>query len=477
MKICAAYIRVSTDDQLEYSPESQRQLIRDYAKKNDMLLPNEFIFEDEGISGRKADKRPGFQNMISTAKTSPQPFDTILVWKYSRFARNQEESIVYKSLLKKEYGIDVISVSEPIIDGPFGSLIERIIEWMDEYYSIRLSGEVRRGMTERVNQGKIVSRAAFGYTFDNGSYIIVPNEAEIVNLIFKQYLSDKPFRSIARYINELGVKTKQGGDWDARGIKYILQNPVYIGMVRWLSEGQNDYHNSSTISNETMLIQGIHEPIISKEMFEEVGKKLKLTQMQYSKYQRQEHGSKGAWLLQGLVKCPECGGTFTHSAGGLNCSRYVHQKCNKSSHTNEQGLEQLVIYTIPNDFKTFNFEVVRKDIEEINERAIIENRIKKEEQILARVKSAYENGIDTISEYRENKKACQSRIDNLKSKLSAIKVKPIDKNKFANQVKKKIKLLSSNKVSTAEKNQILRSFVDRIVYHKEDKSIDVYYYI
>ena len=78
--------------------------------------------------------------MIAEAKSKEHPFDVILVWKYSRFARNQEESIVYKSMLKRE-NVDVISVSEPISDDPFGSLIERIIEWMDEYYSIRLSGE------------------------------------------------------------------------------------------------------------------------------------------------------------------------------------------------------------------------------------------------------------------------------------------------------------------------------------------------
>lgn len=86
--------------------------------------------------------------MISLAKQKPPLFSAVLVWKFSRFARNQEESIFYKSLLRKN-GIEVISVSEPVDDGPFGKLIERIIEWSDEYYSIRLSGEVRRGMTEK----------------------------------------------------------------------------------------------------------------------------------------------------------------------------------------------------------------------------------------------------------------------------------------------------------------------------------------
>ena len=87
--------------------------------------------------------------MIATAKSSDHPFDVILLWKFSRFARNQEESIVYKSMLRNKYSVDVVSISEPLVDGPFGSLIERIIEWMDEFYSIRLSGDVTRGMTQK----------------------------------------------------------------------------------------------------------------------------------------------------------------------------------------------------------------------------------------------------------------------------------------------------------------------------------------
>ena len=149
VKYAYGYIRVSTHDQEEISPDSQEHLLRDYAAKNNIVILK--IFTDLGISGRKADKRPGFQEMIGLAKGDDHPVDQILVWKFSRFARNQEESIVYKSLLKKQHNVDVVSVSEPLSDNPFGSLIERIIEWMDEYYSIRLSGEVLRGMKENAS--------------------------------------------------------------------------------------------------------------------------------------------------------------------------------------------------------------------------------------------------------------------------------------------------------------------------------------
>ena len=167
LKYAYGYIRVSTHDQEEISPDSQEHLLRDYAAKNNIVILK--IFTDLGISGRKANKRPGFQEMIGLAKGDDHPVDQILVWKFSRFARNQEESIVYKSLLKKQHNVDVVSVSEPLSDDPFGSLIERIIEWMDEYYSIRLSGEVKRGMTEKALQGGYMARAPFGYRNADGS--------------------------------------------------------------------------------------------------------------------------------------------------------------------------------------------------------------------------------------------------------------------------------------------------------------------
>ena len=139
MKIAAAYVRVSTEDQTELSPTSQIKQIREYAKNHGYIVPNEFVFADEGISGKNTQKRPAFNRMIGLAKTKPKPFECILLWKYSRFARNREDSIVYKSMLRKQLGIDVISISENLGDDKMSILIEALIEAMDEYYSINLA--------------------------------------------------------------------------------------------------------------------------------------------------------------------------------------------------------------------------------------------------------------------------------------------------------------------------------------------------
>ena len=244
----AAYIRVSTENQTELSPSSQLKIIRKFADEKGYLIDEDFIFRDNGISGRYADKRPEFNRMISLAKQKPPMFSAVLVWKFSRFARNQEESIFYKSLLRKN-GIEVISVSEPVDDGPFGKLIERIIEWSDEYYSIRLSGEVRRGMTEKAERGGIVSIAPFGYKVTDGRLVVDAKKARIVSKIFADFLNNKDINMICDNLNSAKIKTSKGNNWDCRAVEYILQNPVYIGKIRWnpICKTGRDFYNENLI--------------------------------------------------------------------------------------------------------------------------------------------------------------------------------------------------------------------------------------
>ena len=264
MKTAAAYIRVSTDDQVEFSPESQRKSLIDYAKKNDMILPKEFIFIDEGISGKTTTKRPQFNKMISTAKKKPKPFDVILVWKYSRFARNREDSVVYKSMLRRELGIDVVSISEAVGDDKMSILFEAMIEAMDEFYSINLAEEVKRGMTEKARRGGVLSIPPFGYKVEDGIYIPVPHEAKIIQKVFADYIAGRGFLRIAKDLNEIGIVTHRGNKIENRTVEYWLNNPIYIGKTRWNPKGKTsrNYHDPDIIISE-----GTHEPIISNELY------------------------------------------------------------------------------------------------------------------------------------------------------------------------------------------------------------------
>ena len=156
-KTAAAYIRVSTDDQVELSPASQLVEIRKWAAANGYFVPDEYVFVDEAKSGRKVTGRDDFRRLIATAKTKPKPFDAILLWKFSRFARNRDDAVYYKSILRKQLKIDVISIKEPIEDGKMGVIMESMIEAMDEYYSINLAEDVKRGMEEKHRRGELQS--------------------------------------------------------------------------------------------------------------------------------------------------------------------------------------------------------------------------------------------------------------------------------------------------------------------------------
>lgn len=346
LKIAAAYIRVSTDDQTELSPDSQIKVVREFAKQKGYLIPKEYIFRDDGISGRKASKRPEFNHMIAVAKQTPSPFSAIMVWKFSRFARNQEEAIFYKGMLKKR-GIDVISTSEPIIDGPFGSLIERIIEWFDEYYSINLSTEVKRGMTEKVSRGGAVSIPAFGYDIVDKKYQVNPINAPIVQRIFIKYLNGVGCRAIANELNDLGIKTTRGNNWENRTIEYILRNPVYIGKIRWNPKRRTRRNYDD---KDIMIVDGIHQPIIDTDLFDKVQKKLDENKAKYRPYITDRQNGK-EYMLKGLVKCSNCGATMSMSCNGLQCIKYAHGTCNVSHSIQVNRLNEVVINAIDDTLK------------------------------------------------------------------------------------------------------------------------------
>lgn len=485
----AAYIRVSTHMQEELSPDAQKRLLLDYAKSNNIVISNEYIFVENGISGKKADRRPEFMRMIAAAKEKPAPFNVILVWKFSRFARNQEESIVYKSLLKKQCSVDVVSVSEPIIDGPFGSLIERIIEWMDEYYSVRLSGEVFRGMSEKALKGGYQAKPPLGYRIERKGEppVIVPEEANIVRIIFNKYVQERmSFFDIARYLNSIGAKTSHRKAFECRSVEYIIQNPTYCGMIRW-NMVENETKKTKS-KDEWIITEGSHEPIISKELFD-----------QAQEIRKQTYRPKGArpsstyrhWL-SGLLKCPVCGRTmisksFTAKESRTKycyfvCYGYAKGKCSSGKSVRSQLIEPIVLDAISDaaDNSELSFEVKQTGAEDPNELLLLQDALSKIPDKEKRIKDAYRNGIDTMEEYRQNKLLLQEERDSLEAQISrCTSALPSGKDLVPDMTKRihgVYDILLSDDFTAQQKNSALKSIVSHIVYNHETDTADVFYY-
>lgn len=479
MKTAACYIRVSTDDQTEYSPDSQLKIIRDYAFKHDISLVEKYIFaEDGGKSGKNMTNRTEFMRLISLTKKKPKPFDAILVWKFSRFARNQEESIVLKSMLHKN-GIDVISVSEALPEGPFGSLVERIIEWSDEYYLINLAQEVKRGMKERASRGQPVCPPPIGYSMDNGKY--VPNaDAQFVKNVFADYLAGLGLRAIAIKYGNLGLKTTRGNAPDNRFIEYMLRNPVYIGKIRWSVDGRAASRRVYDDPN-IMISDGNHEPIISEEVFNEVQKRIGETKRLYKKYQRPEQPVE--YMLKGLVRCSACGSTLTRvitgSAPGLQCHNYSRGSCHVSHSIRISKANDAIIAGLESSIETGSFNIVPPKINKAESTIDYDKLLANEQLRLERVKAAYQNGIDTLEEYKRNKEQIYAFMEKIKAEMKAngTRAAAADNAGFRQKAANVLKIIKDPSQPENAKNIALRSIVERIVFKKPENEFDIFFYV
>lgn len=469
MKTAAAYVRVSTDDQLEYSPDSQIKLILDYAKRNDLILPGDFIFQDDGISGKNAKKRPNFNKMIALAKSEEHPIDVILVWKFSRFARNQEESIVYKNLLRKK-GVEVRSISEPTSDDAFGSLIERIIEWMDEYYLINLSTEVKRGMTEKVSRGEPVNAPPVGYDMVDGKYV-PSSDAPYIRDIFKSFNSGEGMRHIAIRLTNEGMRTKRGGVIDNRFIDYVLHNPVYIGKIRWSKDGKaastRHYDDENII-----VVDGQHEPLISMEEWNAAQARIADLKQRYPKNQRPEQSVD--YMLKGIVKCSSCGSTLCRTVTdppSLQCHSYSKGSCHVSHSILMKKAENTIIKAIEDASGSMSFNIAPAS-PSVKSNSV-QKQIDAEKRKLERVKAAYTSGIDTIEEYRQNKTKILEAIARLEKQNEA---KPFDLKDYAKKVEEVLLILKGNYPPDVQ-NEALRSIVSEIEFSRATGSFKIFFHV
>ena len=483
-KIGAAYIRVSDERQDEYSPDSQLKKIRENAAKDGYMIPDEYVFYDDGISGKSVKNRNDFNRMIAIAKEKDHPFDRIYVWKFSRFARNQEQSIVYKNLLQKE-GVYVKSVSESIPEGPFGSLIERVIEWMDEFYLIRLSEDVQRGMEEKIARGEPVVPAPFGYLNADKTYI--PDDksgaADIIREIFQRYADGEKQREIAISLGQRGIRTKRGKMPENRWIDYILWNPAYIGKIRWTPDGLKAVSKRDYTNENIQITDGNWQPLISMELWEKVQAMLTAQKQAYPKYAKRQQPIQ--YMLKGIVRCSACGGTLAMSGSPgkkqktryLQCCNYSRGGCHTSHSINLPRVEAAFIQGLKKAVadKTFAISPTAK---KKPEKATVDydKLISIEEKKLARAKEAYLAEVDTIEQYKQNKAEIAKRIEELKAMRDKDTHHEVDVDALSKKVLGVVEFIEREDVTEQAKNEALHTIIEKVVYEKAEGNLAIYFY-
>ncbi len=480
MRFAAAYIRVSTEEQVDLSPDSQLEEIRKYAKGHDLVLLEDHVYVDAGISGRKADKRPEFLRMVADAKEKDCPFSVLLLWKFSRFARNQEESIFYKNILRKKCNVEVVSITEPVSGDHYGSLIERIIEWMDEFYSIRLSEEVKRSMTVNAERGVLQSQPPFGYRAVNGVLEIIDSEAETVKYIFQAYMGGKGYYAIAKDLSAMGVLSRKGSLLTATRVKYILHNPVYIGKHRWNPNGITGYNWDS---EDLIITDGKHKPIIDQETWDKVQERLDEMGKTTPRERWTEKGLKH-WLAGGCIRCSECGGplivrTFKY-ASYFWCSNYNRGTCRSNQSVRVEVLEQAVLNALEEDAQgdelTYTITYEKKDVEaalgRLNASAA---QIRKK---LERLQEAYLAEVIDLDVFALSRKSLEQNLEKVMAEIREVQEKADPKAAVAElqeSIRRGLDIIRSPEASLEEKRRAFLRTVYRCAWNKTDKHLELTY--
>ena len=236
MKLVAIYARVSSDRQKEeHTIGSQILALTEYARNEAYMVPEEWIFQDEGYSGATL-VRPGLERLRDLA--SEGQIETVLAYSPDRLSRKY----AYQVLLIEEFarhGVDVEFIKSPKATTPEEELLLQFQGMIAEYERAQIVERSRRGKRYRAKAGSVsvLSGAPYGYRYikktdtSEAHYEVIEEQAEVVRKVFKLYTEDGlSINAIARWLNDHAIPTRKGiSKWERSTVWGMLRNPAYKG--------------------------------------------------------------------------------------------------------------------------------------------------------------------------------------------------------------------------------------------------------
>lgn len=340
------YTRVSTAMQVDgYSLDAQKAKMKAYADYNDYEIIGEY--EDAGKSGKSIEGRAQFSQMMEDIKSGKDGVSYVLVFKLSRFGRNAAD--VLSSLqVMQDFGVNLVCVEDGIDSSKdAGKLMISVLSAVAEIERENIRVQTMEGRIQKAREGRWNGGfAPYGYQLVDGKLIINEEEAEAIRVIYDQYVhTDIGANGIAKYLENHGIRKipRQNGKnplFDAHLIRLILKNPVYCGKIAY---GRRKTEKVRGTRNEYKLVEqdnylladGLHEPIVSEEVWQAAQVKLLAQAKKY------EHVNRGkdehVHLLSGIVKCPVCGAgmygnkSIKHKADGTKYKDFYYYGCKHRS--------------------------------------------------------------------------------------------------------------------------------------------------
>lgn len=278
----ACYARVSSEqDSQQLSYATQKSYFIDYIKNQDDL---EFagFYGDEAISGTNRTHRVQFNQMMEDAKA--HKFDLILTKSLSRWARNTLDALAcIRELKALDPPVRVIFQKENIDTGNAqGELVLTIMSALAQEESRSISENIRWSIQKKFQNGEpiINLNRTIGYDFgENGEWVINPDQAAVVRMIYEAYAGGLSSTAVAKMLNENGIKTVMGCKWRSDGVLRVLRNEIYAGHLLLQKTATVDFLTHKHVKNQTIqpqyFIENHHPPIIEPELLKRVQEKLK----------------------------------------------------------------------------------------------------------------------------------------------------------------------------------------------------------
>ena len=420
------YTRVSTTMQIDgYSLDAQKARMKAYADFNDYQIVGEY--EDAGKSGKSIEGRASFCRMMEDIKSGKDGVAYVLVFKLSRFGRNAADVLSTLQVMQ-DFGVNLICVEDGIDSSKdAGKLMISVLSAVAEIERENIRVQTMEGRIQKAREGRWNGGfAPYGYRLVDGVLQINEDEAPAIRTIFKQYVNtDTGANGLSKYLETHGFQklARQNGTsplFSATLIRAILKNPVYCGKIAFgrrklekIHGTRNEYHQVS--QENYLLVDGLHEGIVSEELWNAAQVKLLAQSKRYEPVNRSK--AEQAHLLSALVKCPICGagmysnkctkrkkdGTPYKSFSYYSCKHRKMQrgqKCDFNKQIQEEVLDNAVVEVIIKLVSNPKFAAMMQ--EKINSKVdttAIEQEIAAAEKMLRQyysVKSKIMEEIDTL---------------------------------------------------------------------------------
>lgn len=326
-KRVAAYARVSSEKEgMLHSLTAQVSHYSGYIRSHPGWI-FAGIYADEGITGTKS-SRPEFARMLDDCRAGK--IDLLLTKSISRFARNTVDLLNSVRELK-DIGVDVYFEEQNIrtMSGD-GELILTILASFAQEESLSASENCKWRIRKRFENGELVSlRFMFGYRISKGKVEVDSEQAEIVRMIFRDYIGGMGGDRIAVKLRAMKVPTQLGGRWDGERVLKIIRNEKYTGNALLQKKYVTDHLTKKQAVNKGQLPKyealGTHPAIVSQETFDEAQAVLN------ERLRSCGTRSKGVntYPLSGMIRCGQCGKNFKRTAAKgkavWNCPTYYSE--------------------------------------------------------------------------------------------------------------------------------------------------------